>query len=441
MSYYIIFAPTISGIGGAELYVKNKVKWLLSKGWNCCIIAADDKKIMIPEFLKFSRLTFPEIVYPVYYYSNKSVSKVVESIVTGLETYFVSDFYSVDDVQILVESIDIPTSTWADVVAERIGTRNFLYFVGWDALFSTFPKTQRDYTQLKAERNELILASRLSPRIMFGDTELSRKVRYFNVPVVREDFFDFQAETYDAICQREDEDLIVLTVTRLEKPYLRKFLDQMIVLDRKGYRLKILVLGGSLNAKLQRTLEREYSDKFRNSKIEFLGWAYPLPYRLFKCVDVFVGMGTSVLNAASVGTPSIVVDFRSNMSAGFFGVDTENWVYSSSGDVKDISEDLERAIKDKSILEISSKRALKLIEEEFDQEKIFTSFLEFMISNTSLKPSEHTASITEIFRKPDLREAIKSTVVKTFGRRTLDVALDVWFRLIGRRKLEKLLSK
>lgn len=50
MKKYIILFNSIAGMGGGQMYVRNKLIFMREKGWDAYIVSWFGDKILIPEF-------------------------------------------------------------------------------------------------------------------------------------------------------------------------------------------------------------------------------------------------------------------------------------------------------------------------------------------------------------------------------------------------------
>ena len=67
---YVIITPNLSNMGGAQMYIRNKLIYLRENGWDVDIICGMNKNAVIPEFKEYSDI-YPEILFPQHYYSVK----------------------------------------------------------------------------------------------------------------------------------------------------------------------------------------------------------------------------------------------------------------------------------------------------------------------------------------------------------------------------------
>ena len=68
---YIIFTGTITRVGGAQIYVKNKVNYMKSLGWDVYVFSALDGPVIINGLSEFKNAIIPELNYYPNYFSNK----------------------------------------------------------------------------------------------------------------------------------------------------------------------------------------------------------------------------------------------------------------------------------------------------------------------------------------------------------------------------------
>ena len=70
MKRYIFIIPSICNIGGAQLYLVNKMHYLKEKGWDVNVIYARKDIILIKELTQFEANSYPYLDYSIMYYRN-----------------------------------------------------------------------------------------------------------------------------------------------------------------------------------------------------------------------------------------------------------------------------------------------------------------------------------------------------------------------------------
>lgn len=81
MKKYIILFNSIAGMGGGQMYVRNKLIFMREKGWDAYIVSWFGDKILIPEFECYKELTFKEMTLTPMTLENKEVDYYIEKII------------------------------------------------------------------------------------------------------------------------------------------------------------------------------------------------------------------------------------------------------------------------------------------------------------------------------------------------------------------------
>ena len=141
---YIIITPRISNMGGAQMYVRNKYLDMQNKGWDVDIITSHKGKVYIYDLQKF-KYTIPEIGFYVYLFSKSTREKIITNIMGKI----IQKQYD----EIIIESTCMGESTWAEVLAQRIGAKHlFLNLQEQDIIKS---HVIQDFLIFKHKRHEL----------------------------------------------------------------------------------------------------------------------------------------------------------------------------------------------------------------------------------------------------------------------------------------------
>ena len=131
-------------MGGAQMYIRNKVLYLREHGWDAMIIAGRAKNIIIPELREFKD-TVPEIDYCSYYYS----SRKQEQVIGRLATRIVNKKYE----KIVIESTSTEGSTWGERIAQKVGARHLIFLLQEHNCIAN--KGMQDFYVFKHQRREL----------------------------------------------------------------------------------------------------------------------------------------------------------------------------------------------------------------------------------------------------------------------------------------------
>ena len=331
MKKYVIMNPLLAGMGGGQMYTRNKILYLENQGWETDVIYASQGKILIKELQKYDSV-FPELIFPMHYFSKKKCEKIVNSIANKIK----DDKYE----EIIVESTYFATSTWAEAVSARIGAKHYVYLLQEENLVRN--RSLLDFLIFKYQRKELASITDTSLQQMFSSYyPISKETSYWLPAYCNNVEADVDSPWIDAV-DKTKYDYVVGSLGRLEKPYL-----QHALIDFGNYakshsdkKFLLLVMGGapSLNdviAKIKSTI----TDIAKNVDIIFTGYLYPIPIRLLdKCDAFFSSAGSSWLCKKS-GVPTISYDGNDYRPIGILGRTTMHSLFREDNEpVQDFNE-------------------------------------------------------------------------------------------------------
>lgn len=87
MNKYIILTGTISGVGGAQLYTANKIKYLKDHGWEAQVFYYLQKKIYIDSLREFANNFIPDLQYSISSFSKRHIKRIVTMIAEPYRKY------------------------------------------------------------------------------------------------------------------------------------------------------------------------------------------------------------------------------------------------------------------------------------------------------------------------------------------------------------------
>lgn len=121
MKKYIILFNTIAGMGGGQMYVRNKLVYMKSKGWDVYVVSWFSGEILIPEFKSYKELVFKEMTLPPMTLKNKEVNYYIEKII------YLTDIKENDEV--IVESSTPVMAYWGEAIAQKLGAKHIIYLL------------------------------------------------------------------------------------------------------------------------------------------------------------------------------------------------------------------------------------------------------------------------------------------------------------------------
>lgn len=311
MKTYILLTPEITNMGGAQMYTANKLEFLQSKGWNVQVFFPKMKgEVKIKALEPFVSNWVPDMAYSYF-----SLSK-------GRRNRIIQKFKDVagDAEEIVIESQVMPTIYLAEKIAEKLGGRHIINCLDERIIVST-PK-QEDYLEYKLKRWEVMNAGERRLKRYFINNYTDDFLKYVNVVkydcsnVVADDGKQFAF----APC-----DYTILSVGRLDKPYIQPMMDEIVEFANvhQDKKINVLFVGGSFDGKAEPIL-RNKAATAPNLTAYLLGYTFPVSKSILDAADVAIATANSVLVSSDQDIPTIVTDIHDSMGIGVYGYTTEN---------------------------------------------------------------------------------------------------------------------
>ncbi len=405
---YVFFVNGISAIGGAELYTLRKTKHLTEIGFEVYIVAARASNINFEEFFSFTFREFCELRYVPNFFSEKLKNKVIDDILRFID-------YNEND-EILIESHEGTPALWAELFAERVRRVNLVYCISPVKLDNNI---LREFYYSKIRQGELAGCEEYYIPGTFGS---EFKDFYFNIPYY---FYEIDGASKTRITECNSKEVCtgrvsVLTVSRIEKSYVKQSIIDLANFCRENPNVTIkykLILSKDRGLEFMKLKSLINKNKVPNFEVILHGPVRKMASEIFEGYDLFIGMGTSVLNAVSMGIPAVVVDYRTNKYYGFFGYD-----YFAFGAGQKIAEnELEIFLNGVLSGEIDlcnvKKKALEYLLDNYDIDKIDKAFIEFQYKLNEKAPKTYFET-KEVFGNKS--EVVKFIFLKVFGSRAAD---------------------
>jgi len=414
---YIFIYGSVSRIGGRQFYLNRKANYLRKKGWNVLIISADLDEVMVSELYNFDMLGIKEIAFPIYYFSKKKIKKIFDRIVKRVNEI------SNSVLPFIIESQDINEIFWGEMLAKILHAPNIVYVIGRPQL-KKLDRIYRDIYLFKARRNECIGVSEKTLGFLFEGINEVKNLRnnYFDISFSTEEFREASIKFKRIFNNIDDSSIVITTISRLEKEYIPVLIDSVLSIAKKD-KLRVFTLLIVGDSKKNKKSKNYYENKYRicpkNLKIIFTGFLHPLPKELFRKTNIFIGMGTAVINSISQGCPTICIDPRSLKSAGILGIDLDNFAYNDIEKEESIESSLSNLINNKKLLEKSSKMGKKLYNEKYTNEMVLENFLGFTINKQKEGNFEYFySSIDNIENKNTIKHNLRYFIVRYLGVNT-----------------------
>ena len=375
---YYILTEGVSNIGGAQLLVLRRAKFLRSKGFNVKIIVSRHRGnfILEKEFKDFPVLYLPKLDQPIFKYSIKTINELVTII-----SLFLSNHENA-----LLETNSLQSSIWGELVAKRNNYKHVIYLFNESIINNYLLYPGNNFFLFKYNRGELYGCSRKSLEKMLGKHYNEKQNHFVNVSF---DNDEIKENTIPSIKEFEllEKSKTILTVSRLEKSYVKYLIEAVIKIAKQKpeKNINLIIGGGTIFGDVKLDLENNYLPpklQLSNLKIIFTGIINVLGRDLFNLSDVFVGMGTASINSISQKCATLVVNPLTNKTPGIFGIHTTTFGYSDNNTEYDLGELINTLLFDEGLLEVAKNKGYELYESSYKTDICFVKY-DYLISKSA----------------------------------------------------------
>lgn len=306
---YLIFG-NISGMGGGQMYIANKVEYLKHNDWAVDVYNIGEGDILIDSLKVFKENRFPEEGQEFFVFSRKRYRNYLED----FERKYKDEYE-----KIVIESDIGQTSIWGEKVAETLGAKHVIFSL--PDLYGRYHNWYYEFLWFKYTRNEL---AGIHPRSM---KELFKPYKHLSDDTRHALKFSnnctFEECENDILDCFEKKDICLCSISRLEKGYIFPMLDAIVsvAIKHKDRVFQIILVGDTKQKKLKDEIVG-YGNKVTNVRIIMLGNLSPVPKKLLELTDYFIGTAGAVMASAVNGKISICVTTDKGLPVGIVGLDT-----------------------------------------------------------------------------------------------------------------------
>lgn len=322
---YIFVMHDIRSIGGAEMYVIGKARYLKKVGWNVHTFCYTSKRnANFPSLGDCMTVTdgFGFLSIPPYRLKRYEQDFFLDLMIQKLKI----KLRKLNEYELLIESITSPPNYWGELLAYKLGARHFVTLLEEHFRYPmSHHEENLDFFYFKLQRNEL-LAGETSLQDLFNGYK-NVKCLLQEIPnTIREQdpVQDIKNAKVDAI---QKADWNICHFGRSEKNYVPYFMDGVAELARRHVDKKInfIFLG---NTKFRKNLINQTFENIPNVNLIFLGVLAPIPRSLFSKVDVVCAISQSARFSADENVLTIVASASNfDKTPGVLGYDTLEQVY------------------------------------------------------------------------------------------------------------------
>lgn len=363
---YIILSPQVGDIGGGQMYVCNKSIYMRARGWNVKLVYFTESELLIKRLEEFERHYMPELAWGIQYYRPSRVREIVNKLATILKS---------DDQEVVIESSLFHLSFWGEMLAKEMNAKHILHFLEED--IPAFSPRIAKFMEWKLYRWECMNADEQSQHRLFKSHFKPLYKEYeFHTDFFCSNVSQEESHLSEDSIDFEQADETILSIGRLDKPYVQEMLNQVLLYadTHRERSINMVFIGASPSGSVEQQIEQMFAG-IKNVRVYQLGYRFPVPTNVVKMADVAIATSNSVLVSYNLGVPTIAVDASDYYAIGLYGVDTQYAVFRNKEKQVPISEYLERVLvrkefpKQKSILD--EKDELEILDAHFRSQAEF----------------------------------------------------------------------
>lgn len=377
---YYFLTEGVSNMGGAQLLVLRRAKYLKSKGFNVKIIVLSHLGdfILEKEFKDYPILFLPELGQPLFKYSSREINKLL----TTISLFFKNHKNTI------IETNHLQSSVWGELVAKEFGYKHIVYLFNEAKIRNYLFYPGINFFLYKYKRGELYGCSRKSLEIILGDKYNKNYNNFLNVSF---DSDEIKEETIPSIREINllENSRTILTVSRLNKGYIVHLIEAVIAIAIKHphKNINFIIGGGTVYEEVKANLEQNYLPPkvdLSNLLIIFTGYIKVMGKDLFNLADIFVGMGTASINAISRRCATIVINPETNRTPGVLGIHTTTFGYSDNGVEYSLDELLISLLSDDILLKDAQEKGHELYKSSYQTDSCFIKYDDLLSKSSKI---------------------------------------------------------
>ena len=373
MTNYVILSPNISSVGGAQIYLRNKINFLKYREYKPLIMHASKKNIVIEELKEFKDNCFEFINYEPVLFSKNKINEYLDCLAEKVDM----------SCEIVIESHTISNALWGELLAEKLNCKHFVYLLNEN--FPALTEDEYRFFEFKHKRRELVgISVNTIPMLMRGHRSVEADEAYRLPATCSNSVEDIEAEWLDNLKIGE---YTIASIGRLDKLYQIKMAEAIVrfALNYPEKLISVILIGGADKLVYEKKLRKIYR-RAKNINLHITGFMYPVSKKVFQKIDVFVGTAGGAKAVYLENSVAITTDVTDGYGIGVLGYTTVNCSYRDKNEEKkDICELLDDVLI-KKLYANKEPELNVLIPAKVHSNLIdFTSHIDFIDSTSHIK--------------------------------------------------------
>lgn len=353
---YIFLTFAVCGIGGTQIYVRNKLNYLHNKGWKTCVISSEPgDEIIIKELEPYRNGIHKELANNPFLLSKHKRETIITEIIE-----FIKGFGSLTPDNVIIESSYIGISPWGEILAERLCAKHFIFFIQEDYRFKI--DSYRKFFNFKFERGELAFNSKNAIETLFdGFKDIKDSEKYQLAPYCVNSIEDCESKILSSLPKA---DFYIGSFGRVNKPFVIPMIQDLVkyVKLHQDKTFHLVLFGWTDNNQDIIKIEQLLSET-NNLTFQITGPIYPVPLCDLNKMDLFISTAGAARATSNEGLITISYDDVYLKPIGILDHTTQNSLY-----IED-----ETNVKLDNLMEsiLFEKKYYKQYKEPIDHEKLY----------------------------------------------------------------------
>jgi len=309
---YVFIEYCITGIGGGQKYIANKVEYLTKKGWDVYVFSQlRTNDIVINSLKQYVQYERREFASNPLIFNKRRVKKIVEWVCNSIGE---SD-------TIVVESGYEIGAYWGEMIAEKCNAKHIAFLLSENN--KKIDQCFIPFFEFKQTRNELIgIVHRSIIDLFEGKSNVLETTRPLTL---RAHCTNSVSDVYyDWLDSVDNTKINIISIGRLSKGYIPDLFIELKKLcqDHLNSQFRIIIIGGTEDEKsILDEIKRSFTEIY-NAEILAFGVVYPIPRELLKRSNVVVASSGCALLSYRENAVTIAIDSNDHDGIGVVGYTT-----------------------------------------------------------------------------------------------------------------------
>lgn len=340
---YIFICITIANVGGAQLYMRNKLNYMQSKGWDIKVFSFDKSPIYIQELKKYKDGVIEGLKFPPYFFTKGQINKIVDRMAAMIEP----------SEEVVVECHAIMLSAWAELLAERLNGRHILYSL--DEKPRVYPFI-RDYMDFKLSRDEFASITANTVQLAYPQIQTIEEAEKHHLQAFCNNALEDVDDSYIDI--RFEDGVRIGIFGRINKDYVQPMTKDLVNYINKNTNtfFNVVFIGGTPYPKQIDILKSMFAG-VENAKLMFTGYLSPVPLNFMKKFDFFLASAGSAWATHNLNMLTVAIDGYNYKSNGVLGYQAKSAIDAAEKQYE-LSETLDDIIKENKYPKLPPKEVI-----------------------------------------------------------------------------------